>query len=107
MSRNALLAKIHIGKKALGWDDDTYRDVLMSRYGVSSSAHLDFPQMSDLVEYFKSQGVEFKSPKTKYYQVPDSVPYARQKRYIAGLWVMLGWNARGLDTRVKKQFGVE
>ena len=107
MSRTALLAKIHIGKKQLGLDDSIYRAMLGGRYGVDSSARLNQVQLRDLVEYFKSQGAEFKSPKSKYYRVPGNVPYARQKRYIAGLWVKLGWNAEGLDTRAKKQFGVE
>lgn len=40
MSRNTLLARIHIGKKALGLDDETYRDVLERITGQRSSAGL-------------------------------------------------------------------
>lgn len=40
-SRKADLAKIHLAKKALAWDDDTYRDILMSVCAVRSSAELD------------------------------------------------------------------
>lgn len=40
--RNADLAAIHVAKKALGWDDDTYRDILWTVCHVRSSADLDF-----------------------------------------------------------------
>jgi phage gp16-like protein len=40
--RRADLAAIHVAKKALGWDDDTYRDVMFAVVGVRSSAELDF-----------------------------------------------------------------
>lgn len=34
-------------------------------------------------------------------------PLARQKRYILMLWCLLGYEPKGLDARVSKQFGVE
>lgn len=40
MSRNPALAKIHIAKKELAMDDDTYRAMLQSIAGVSSSKDL-------------------------------------------------------------------
>lgn len=40
--RQTDLAKIHIAKKALGWDDSTYRDLLWTVCQVRSSADLDF-----------------------------------------------------------------
>jgi phage gp16-like protein len=40
MPRNASLAKIHIAKKQLGLDDDTYRAMLLQHGGVSSSKDL-------------------------------------------------------------------
>ncbi|MBA5605855.1 regulatory protein GemA [Duganella sp. FT3S] len=40
MSRNANLAKIHIAKKQLAMDDDTYRAMLLAHGGVSSSKDL-------------------------------------------------------------------
>jgi len=40
MSRSANLAKIHIAKKQLGMDDATYRAMLQSHGGVTSSKDL-------------------------------------------------------------------
>ncbi|WP_300154009.1 DUF1018 domain-containing protein [Solidesulfovibrio sp.] len=34
-------------------------------------------------------------------------PLARQKRYVLMLWCLLGYEPKGLDVRVSKQFGVE
>ena len=41
-ARRADLAAIHIAKKALGMDDDSYRDVMFTVAGVRSSANMDF-----------------------------------------------------------------
>jgi phage gp16-like protein len=35
------LAKIHVAKKALGWDDSTYRDILWTVCRVKSASELD------------------------------------------------------------------
>jgi len=40
--RQVDLAKIHMAKKALGWDDSTYRDILWTVCQVRSSGELDF-----------------------------------------------------------------
>ena len=112
MSRKAMLAKVHIGKKDLGWDQDTYCQVLVGRFGVQSAADLSADQLAELCDYLKSQGVNFrprdkKKDRQRFYPIPDKTPYARQKRYIAALWNKLGYDMDKLDTRVKKQFGVD
>ena len=112
MSRKAMLAKVHIGKKDLGWDEDTYRQVLEGRFGVQSAADLSSDQLAELCDYLKSQGVSFrprykKKDRQRFYPIPDKTPYAQQKRYIAALWNKLGYDMDKLDTRVKKQFGLD
>ena len=115
--RKNLLAKIHIGKKALGWRDDDYRAILQGRYGQNSAGDLSDAQLDDLCRHLQSQGVKFKGHKParpgrqsatdSYYPIPKDTPYVQQKRYIAGLWNMLGYKMTGLDTRAKKQFRVD
>ena len=110
--RKAQLAKIHIGRKQMGWDDVTYRSILLGRYGVESAARLSDKQLDDMCNYLKEQGVQFKpsdpkKEKKRWYKIPDNVPYCRQKRYIAALCRELGWTMSGLDTRCKRQFGVD
>lgn len=112
MNRNALLAKVHIGKKAMGWSEDDYRAILQGRYGRQSAAELELRDLEDFCEHLRGQGVRFKpqdkaKEKQGWTPIPDGVPYAQQKKYIAALWQALGWNLAGLDKRVRKQFGVE
>lgn len=41
-ARKADLAAIHVAKKSLGWDDDTYRDIMFAVCRVRSAADMDF-----------------------------------------------------------------
>lgn len=54
--RRAELGKIHIAKKALGLDDDTYRDVLWAVCRVRSAADLDSTGRFKLIKHFESLG---------------------------------------------------
>ncbi|MBI1262973.1 MAG: DUF1018 domain-containing protein [Rhizobiales bacterium] len=54
--RRALTSKVHVAKKALALDDETYRLILDTRYGKRSSADLTDAQLTELVEHFKSLG---------------------------------------------------
>jgi phage gp16-like protein len=51
-----MLAKIHIAKKDLGLDDDTYRAMLDNLYDVDSSAKLSPKQLDDLLGHMTSRG---------------------------------------------------
>lgn len=54
--RNADLARIHIAKKQLGLDDDTYRDMLWSIGRVRSAGDLDFAGRRRVLEHLRSCG---------------------------------------------------
>lgn len=45
--RQALLARVHIAKKALALDEETYRAALLNSYGVDSSSKLDLAQLEE------------------------------------------------------------
>jgi len=55
-SRNPMLAKVHIAKKELGLDDETYRDILVRVTGKSSSAGLSDRQLDAVLAEFKRLG---------------------------------------------------
>lgn len=55
-----MLAKIHIAKKELGFDDETYRDILQTRYKKDSAAKLNRFEAEDLIAHFKGQGFKVK-----------------------------------------------
>ncbi|OOZ41638.1 hypothetical protein BOW53_02870 [Solemya pervernicosa gill symbiont] len=58
-SRNDELAKIHIGKKSLGLEDDAYKAMLWTVARVRSSKDLDEQGRHDVIEHLKSRGVVF------------------------------------------------
>lgn len=60
--RNQLLAKIHIGKKALGLDDDTYRALLERVTGKTSSKDLSIKELEAVITEMKRLGF---TPKKK------------------------------------------
>lgn len=62
-SRKADLAKIHVAKKALGWDDSAYRDILWAVCQVKSSADLDQAGRSRFLAHLGKCGwVDTKKP---------------------------------------------
>jgi phage gp16-like protein len=57
--RRRLLAAVHVAKKQLGLDDDTYRDVLRS-FGHESAAAFSDIALMELLRHFERCG--FKNP---------------------------------------------
>ena len=66
--RKRELALIHIGKKELGWDEDTYRDALHSWTGKRSAGKLNQKQRGTVIDAMKALG--FKPERT---QEPEPV----------------------------------
>lgn len=53
-----LITLLHVGKSALKWNDETYRDVLHRLTGNTSSTCCSEPQLERVVAYMKEQGFE-------------------------------------------------
>jgi Protein of unknown function (DUF1018) len=86
--RKAMLAKVHIGRKRLCLDDETYRAVIAQVCsGKRSAADLDEAELGKLLDYFKSVGfVEGISFTSKLADFDDAEP---QHRLIRALWADL------------------
>jgi phage gp16-like protein len=82
--RNNLLAKVHIGKKALGLDDETYRDLLERETGFRSSKDCSTAQLRVVVGHLSKQGFK---PVQKAFDGPAGRSLAK----IRALWIS-GWN---------------
>ncbi|MDD3082769.1 MAG: regulatory protein GemA [Desulfobacterales bacterium] len=54
--RQKELAKIHIGRKELGLDEGTYREMLQNIAGVSSARDLDKPGRLAVLDHMKACG---------------------------------------------------
>lgn len=85
--RNNDLAMIHIAKKDLGLDDDTYRDMLWTVARVRSSADLDFSSRIKVLEHLKSRGFKPKQATKAKQKAPLS--NEPQHKMIRGLWLEL------------------
>lgn len=55
MKRN-LIRIIHTGKSCLGWDDETYRDVLFRQTGKRSARDCSVSELEKTVLYMRAQG---------------------------------------------------
>ncbi len=61
--RRRWLAKIHVAKKRLGLDEDTYRAMLHEVAGVDSAAQLDNHGLIAVIEHLSTKGFEGKRGK--------------------------------------------
>ena len=55
MKRN-LIRIIHTGKSSLGWDDETYRDVLARQTGKRSARDCTLSELEKVVTYMRTVG---------------------------------------------------
>lgn len=104
--RRSELAKIHIAKKDLGLDRDTYEDILWTICRVKSSANLDSQGRFKLLKHFRSLGWKSSRKKGK---INDP-----KSRKIWSLWYQLkdagligSATARALRSEVKKLTGCD
>lgn len=118
--RLGLYRKIEIARKQLSnMDEEAFRGLLRSEFGVSSRKDMNVNQLSRLVQFFAEQyGVKYTAPAKSrnnrvtphgcpdFIEITDSMPYAAEKRQILAIWRKLGYSMTSLDTRCKRAFGV-
>lgn len=105
------LAKIHIAKKDLGLDDETYRALLQRVAGVQSARDLDAKGCSTVLAEFYRSGWRPKPPRSKQGATLANDP---QSRKIRALWLTLfdagvvrDASEQALGRYCKRQTGVE
>ena len=76
--RRAALGKIHLAKKQLGMDDDTYRAMLLTIGGVKSSKDLTNEGLNKVIGHLEKSGAKFTSPK-KTGRKPHSLPSSSER----------------------------
>lgn len=119
--RLGLYRKIEVARKQLpDMDDDAFRFLLRSEFGVESRKQMTVNELSRLAHYFAAKlGVKYTAPaksnnsritghgRPDFVEITDSMPYASEKRQILAIWRKLGYSLASLDTRVKRAFGAE
>lgn len=85
------LAVIHIARKALGWSDEHYRDVLWTVCRVKSSAELDMAGRLRWIEHLRKCGWTGRGGRTRPAQAakPISEPLTPRQRLMWSLWQQL------------------
>ncbi|MDO8940872.1 MAG: regulatory protein GemA [Methylicorpusculum sp.] len=71
-TRQAELAKIHIAKKQLDLDDDTYRQILKEQGGAESSSKLTALGRAKVLDYFRQKGFSAKA-KPQHGRAPNNL----------------------------------
>lgn len=92
--RQTDLAQIHIAKKALGLEDDAYRNILRTVARVSSSADLDDAGRRRVLEHFKKCGWAPSAPKSE-------LAKSAQGRLCLAIWSRLKDAGKVRDGRHK------
>ncbi len=121
LDRN-LIAKIHLAKKDLGFDDDRYRALLMGVTGKSSCRDMTYLELVDVLDAFFKEGfvVTVKAKRPPLAPPRKGGDTAKRKientpgqKKIFKLWFLLadaGFTNRGaryLNAFIKKQTGIE
>ena len=117
--RLGLYRKIEVARKQLpNMDEEAFRDLLRSEFGVESRKDMNIHQLSRLVQHFAELGVTYTAPakarnhavkphsRPDWIEITDSMSCAREKRQILAIWRKLGYSMSSLDTRCKRAFGV-
>lgn len=80
--RKAAIAKIHIGKKQLGLDEDTYRAVLLTRGGANSCAKLKDDGINRVLDWLRAAGAVYVNPvkARKKPRIATPAEYSRDKQ---------------------------
>lgn len=102
------IAAIHVAKKQLGLDEDTYRAALMSAVGKSSAGDMTESERQKVLEHFRERGFKARSTGRR---KPLEGKYAGK---LQALWIA-GWNLglvrdrddRALLSFVKRQTGID
>ncbi|ECP1315059.1 regulatory protein GemA [Salmonella enterica] len=85
MNRAALIKTIHIGKKELGLDTDTYRQMLLSATGVNSAGAMNMTQLTKTLAVMKAKGFVVK-PSRKARTTRQLADYPQAKK-LRALWL--------------------
>lgn len=82
--RQRLIRLIHVAKRELVLDDDSYRAILQRIGKKTSAANLTVPELEKVLEHMKRSGFKVRSKKGDRPQASDD-----QSKMIRGLWLEL------------------
>jgi len=94
--RPRLIRLIHVAKRELAMDDDTYRALLVTSTGHDSSSHLSDTELNKVLAHMKRRGFKVRhvtdksKPKPKFVRKPSrALAHSPQDKKIRALWLTL------------------
>lgn len=112
MDRKRLYALLRVGKERLGWDEDTYRDVLKKhgaclKNGKISATTLSVAQIENILSYMKRQGFRVvpSAKKAKSSTPIDKVMTLWHELYYYG--IIEDGSVESLNRLVKRLTGID
>lgn len=113
-ARRADLAAIHVAKKALGWDDGTYRDIMFTVVRHRSSAEMDFAARKRFLEHLRACMAQMGLQAAPQAPKRGKKAWGPRHRLLWSLWQRLADGGHisdrtllGLNAWVKRQTGVD
>ena len=108
--RTAELAKIHIAKKELGMDEETYRAMLRSVAGVESAAKLTARGRQKILDHLRHCGWKGKGGKQPYPGRPRNMDHPDRGKLLGKIEALLAeakcpWSYA--DKMAKHMFGID
>ena len=101
--RKRHLAKLHIGRKQLKMDEDTYRAMLKEITGKASAKELSNEELAAVTRHLQYLGARFKKPRRPR---PAKTKVAMARKIVA-MMKDLGYTDRYVDAMAQRMFGVE
>lgn len=89
--RQRLIRLIHVAKRDLQLDDDTYRAILQRVGGKDSSSDLTVPELEKVLEHMKRSGFKVRSKAKQPAPAKSSRPLAQdaESKKIRALWLFM------------------
>lgn len=84
--RDREIKLIHVARRELGLDEETYRAMLQLVAGVKSAADLDWQGRQKVLAHFKAKGFKVKSKSPPRSVVASNAAYDPQYAKIGALW---------------------
>lgn len=90
--RKKLVRLIHVARRDLNMDEDTYRAILHQATGKASTSDMTVPELEKTLEHFKRCGFKIRhARKDKHGKTARSIPLAQDPdaKKIRALWLFL------------------
>lgn len=90
--RKKLVRLIHVARRNLNMDEDTYRAILHKATGKTSTSDMTIPELEKTLEHFKRCGFKIRhARKDKHGKTARSIPLAQDPdaKKIRALWLFL------------------